>query len=297
MQSLSNCPICDSTNLVEALQVTDYSISKESFTLHHCNSCDFLFTNPRPNGEELSKYYESEEYISHSKTKKGIVNSLYHLVQNRNLKHKYNSFIKYVSRGTFLDYGAGAGDFVQYLKTRGLEAIGVEPSKIGRETASKKGIQLLDVNALQSITTQSLSAITLWHVLEHVEELNDTLNSLSTKLKSGGLMVIAVPNIRSFDSHFYKTKWAALDVPRHLYHFSESNVIQLLNKHGLNHIKTVGQPYDSFYVSMLSEKYNGRGTFLSLFFGLIIGAMSNFNTLFKSSSYSSQIYLFEKKAH
>lgn len=86
MENLTQCPVCKETNLSHFLDCKDYTVSRETFTIVQCNSCEFKFTNPRPEPKNLGKYYESEDYVSHSKSKTGYINSLYHIAKHYSLK-------------------------------------------------------------------------------------------------------------------------------------------------------------------------------------------------------------------
>lgn len=290
MEELKACPICSETTLAHYADVKDYSISKETFKLVSCVHCGFVFTNPRPLEKDLSKYYESEEYISHSGTKKGLINKLYHQVQSINLNLKFRSISKLVPRGTWADFGAGNGAFLSFLKDKNIEAIGFEPDESARNLGIEKGANILDASAYPTYD-KPLSAVTMWHVLEHVPDLKNNIQLHHSKLVKDGILCIAVPNYQSFDGKYYKEQWAALDVPRHLWHFTEENILRLVTPIGFEHIKTKGMPFDSYYISMLSEKYKNRSSMR----GVILGALSNFYARVSGYPFSSQIYIFKKK--
>jgi hypothetical protein len=111
-------------------------------------------------------------------------------------------------------------------------------------------------------------------------------------LTEKGKIFIAVPNYTSYDAQHYGQFWAAYDVPRHLYHFSPASMKNLVEQHGLIIKKIKPMWFDSFYVSMLSEKYqHGKGNLLSAF---LIGLVSNFRTMFNSKKCSSIIYILKK---
>ncbi len=289
LHQITSCPICHSTGLKNSRRIKDYSISKETFTIQVCIQCGFNITNPRPADADLGKYYHSEDYVSHSSTKKGLINSLYHRVQKVNLRSKYRKVKKHVPRGTWADFGAGTGAFLSYTKSQNEEAIGFEPEKNARDLAKQNGVEIRPLKEFSN-HKEPLACITLWHVLEHVADLNEQLKEFHTKLQTDGILAIAVPNHHAFDSKYYKEYWAALDVPRHLWHFTEQDVISLLKNNGFTHIKTYPMVFDSYYISMLSEKYKNG----SALFGTIIGALSNVYARLSSYPYSSQIYIFKK---
>ena len=144
----------------------------------------------------------------------------------------------------------------------------------------------------QSKIEKQVEAITLWHVLEHVTDMPETLAFFKAKLKKDGVLIIAVPNHVSYDAQYYKEFWAAYDVPRHLHHFDLKSMKALLQNDGFKLVETKPMKFDSFYVSMLSEKCKtGSVNLLKAFW---IGLCSNFKAK-DSSSYSSTIYIFKHK--
>lgn len=290
MEEISKCPICKSRDFHPRISVKDYSITHETFELITCAKCSFVITSPRPEPKYLSRYYQSENYISHSATKKGIINKLYHGVQRFNLFLKYKAISQYVPRGTWMDYGAGNGAFLAYIKEKGHSVQGFEPDKKARSIGAQKGISISDSSEYYDSARQYAS-ITMWHVLEHVPELNDIIQAHHTHLLDDGLLTIAVPNHHSYDARFYKNFWAAYDVPRHLWHFSEKNIKELVSPQGFEFIKKVPMQFDAYYVSMLSEKYK-KGYLMR---GVLLGMLSNFYARVSGYPFSSQIYIFRKK--
>jgi 2-polyprenyl-3-methyl-5-hydroxy-6-metoxy-1,4-benzoquinol methylase len=272
----------------------DHSVSKEEFCIVLCNACGFKFTNPRPKDADLGRYYKSEEYISHSDTKTGIVAKLYHFVRSYTLKKKIELLQQFVSRGTILDYGCGTGGFLSVCAKSGWKPYGVEPDSGARKLALNGSTDVYSSlgDLVESKKDIMFDAITLWHVLEHVPDLGLTLEFCKGRLCDNGVLVIALPNHMSLDARHYRAYWAAYDVPRHLYHFHEETVVALLNKHGFSLQKSLPMRFDSFYVSMLSEKYkNGRVKYLAAF---LQGLRSNIGAR-SSGQYSSKIYVFKHK--
>ena len=305
MLFIKNCPVCEATDFSPFLTCKDHTVSKENFQIVSCNSCRFKFTNPIPDPKDLGRYYKSEDYISHSNTKKGIVSRLYHLVRNYTLKQKEQILLKHVSRGTLLDYGCGTGMFLHAgivldagfgSDTNPVDVAangGIEPDAGARSIAESLGVPVYsDLSQLPNSTNDKFDAISLWHVLEHVVDLKGTLGFFKSRLSPDGLMAIAVPNYRSFDASHYGVNWAAYDVPRHLYHFDLESVIQLMDRSGFKLVETLPMKFDSFYVSMLSEKYqSGKVNLLKAFF---TGLRSNQKAK-GPTGYSSVIYLFKHK--
>ena len=287
-EKLEVCPVCKNSDFINHLICTDHSITGESFALNKCRKCKLIFTNPRPSEASLPKYYQSDDYISHSNKSSNLINLAYKLVRRYTIRKKVKLLKKYTSGKSILDYGCGTGDFLLACKLRGFHVEGFEPNHFAREQSVNKGIEVItDLKA----TKQKVDIITAWHVIEHVSELKKTIKLLKKKLNEDGLLIIAVPNINSYDSIHYKEHWAALDVPRHLYHFSQESFGTLLAKTKLQLVDTVPMYFDSYYVSILSEKYlHGKTNFLK---AIKIGRKSN-QLAKKSGEYSSLIYIIRK---
>jgi SAM-dependent methyltransferase len=286
------CPSCFSESLQPILHAVDHTVSHETFAIWQCGHCSLRFTQDVPDAAAIGPYYRSEEYISHSNTTRGLVNSLYHLVRRQTLGNK-RRLIQSATRGEqgrLLDIGAGTGAFVAYMQQEGWEVTGLEPDEVARERAlTDNKVRLQDGAALFSLPAESYDAITLWHVLEHVHDLHPYLERLKQLIKKGGRIFIAVPNYTSYDAGVYGAAWAAYDVPRHLYHFSPDAMEGLLARHGLQLHFTQPMWFDSFYISMLSEKYrNGKGNLAGAVYR---GLLSNVKAFVDKSKCSSLIYV------
>jgi len=284
---MKNCPICQNNQFETTLETKDYFFTQEDFQIIQCQKCAFRRTDPIPPGDRISKYYNSENYISHNSEARGIINRIYSFAQNINFHLKYKAIKNYVPRGTWLDYGAGNGAFISYLKSKKIDALGYEPSREARENSN----QILRDTQLYQLDENEYDCITMWHVLEHVHQLKALLAEHKKHLTKQGVLIIAVPNIDSYDSKFYGAEWAALDTPRHLWHFNENDLKTLLAQQGFQLESTKGMYLDSFYVSLLSEKYK-KGNSIR---GLLIGLHSNFLASIRKYPFSSQIYIFRKK--
>jgi len=248
-----------------------------------------LITVPQPKDSELSTYYESTDYISHTDSNKGLLNSLYQSVKKRSIQKKVKLIRKLNGdAGMLLDIGAGTGEFCKAAQDSGWNSKGVEPNAKARTYSKSKGIDLEET--MESFSGQEFDVVTLWHVLEHLPNLDKSIDDIGNLVKPGGTLVIAVPNFKSFDAKYYKSFWAAYDVPRHLWHFSKASMPLLFAKDfGL--VKTKPMVFDSFYVSLLSEKYKTGNSFsMRAFF---IGLWSNL-VGWRTKEYSSHIYCFKK---
>jgi SAM-dependent methyltransferase len=267
----------------------DHSVSGESFALVKCSNCSLVITSPRPKNQYLSNYYKSDQYISHTDKANSLINIVYKIVRNYTLSQK----VKLINRlnkktGSLLDYGCGTGDFVKDARKKNWQAFGYEPDDDARNIADKKnkGFILSQVNQNKDV----FDVITAWHVIEHVADLRQAITDLKKKLKDNGHLIIAVPNHNSMDAKHYGRYWAAYDVPRHLYHFNKLSMQALAKNYKLKLVETLPMKFDSYYVSMLSEKYKERGNFLN---ALKVGFNSNAKAA-HNQEYSSLIYIFKK---
>lgn len=265
----NTCPVCGSDTTRKVLNAKDYTVSKESFDIFHCGHCSARFTQHVPDAANIGRYYQSQEYISHSETKKGLINRLYHSVRKITLRSKQN-WVKAATglkQGSLLDVGCGTGAFAHYMKQLHWEVTGVEPDETARQNAKTLyNIDALPADELFNLPKQQYDAITMWHVLEHVHTLHKYLDQLRTLLKPDGKLIIAVPNYTSLDAEHYGEYWAAYDVPRHLYHFSPESMNILLAQHQLEVVKRHPMVFDGFYVSLLSEQYKtGKSRLLAGF--------------------------------
>ncbi len=291
----THCPVCKSDSIQPALKATDHTVSQEEFSIWHCSNCTARFTQDVPEQEDISSYYASADYISHSDTKEGIINSLYHLVRKRTLASKRKLVVKQtgVDKGEILDIGCGTGAFLDTMKKAGWNTTGLEPDAAARV----KAVELYDINPqeplkLFELPAASYQSITMWHVLEHVHQLHEYIEQIATLLAEKGKLFIAVPNYTSKDAAIYGEHWAAYDVPRHLYHFSPQSIEKLLKTYNLKLITCRPMWFDSFYVSMLSEKYkNGKGNIVK---AVINGFLSNLKALGNTKKCSSVIYVVGK---
>jgi len=281
----------DISNKKHFLTVKDYSVSGETFDLYYDETLDMLITHPQPSLENLGKYYESEDYISHTDNKRSLFEKLYHFIKNIALKNKLNLINSLQpQKGRILDIGAGTGDFLAVAKNDSWQTIGVEPSEKAKEIAKNKGVSF--VAATSELENHSFDVISMWHVLEHVPDLDKQIKELKRLLKPTGTLIIAVPNFKSFDAQHYGKFWAAYDVPIHFWHFSKTAIKKLFEKETMQLEKILPMKFDSFYVSLLSEKYkSGKMNFVKAFF---IGLQSNVKAS-QNFEYSSHIYILKNK--
>lgn len=290
MKTHKNCPICGNNKLEPSLEVADFFLTQEQFHIMKCPNCGFEMTQPFPDKNEIERYYQSDEYYSHPHKKKSLVSLLYEKVKQRNLKYKFRIATSGLNRGVVLDIGCGSGDFMEFAKNKNWNVCGIEPNALARNYAEQK-LKIQIFNSLESATPHktSFDVITLWHVLEHIENLNEQVEAIKKLLKPGGRVVIALPNPDSYDAKYYGKFWAAYDVPRHLYHFRFKNIREFMSKHQFRFLKREPMKWDAFYIALLSEKYKyGRQRLLS---ALIHGIISNLHAK-KNREFSSNIYIF-----
>ena len=275
------------SNKTHFLTVKDHSVSKETFDLYYDETLDMLITHPQPSLENLGKYYESEDYISHTDNRRSLFEKAYHFVKGIALKNKLNLInSQQAAKGRILDIGAGTGDFLIVAKNDGWQTVGIEPSDRAKGIAIGKGISFVENTT--ELENHSFDVITMWHVLEHVPDLDFQIKELKRLLKPEGTLIVAVPNFKSFDAKHYGTYWAAFDVPIHFWHFSKKAIQMLFEKENMKLEKVLPMKFDSFYVSLLSEKYkNGKMNFIKAF---LIGLQSNWKAK-RNLEYSSLIYV------
>ncbi len=288
---VKDCPVCGAKSFKEVFKAPFFRGDGELFAIKECTSCAFWVTSPRPNDEDLGVYYEAGNYISHTSKKESLIDHLYVAVRNYSLKRKL-SLINKVNKGVgdLLDYGAGTGHFLTVAKSAGWKTEGVEISGDARAVAEKEN-KLSLVSPEEFKWSSTYDVVSMWHVLEHLPGLNEHLAKFSKALNKNGALVVAVPNHESYDAKVYGESWAALDVPLHLYHFKKNNVEKLALKHGLVMEAVHNMPFDSFYVSMLSEKVaTGKGNIIRAFFR---GWQSNRKGR-KAKNMSSLIYILRK---
>ncbi|MFY8067889.1 MAG: class I SAM-dependent methyltransferase [Flavobacterium sp.] len=273
------------------ITVKDFSVSGESFSLLLNEEYQILKTHPQPTIDKLGSYYEFEDYISHTDGKRTLFEKMYHFIKRKAIHDKVKLINSYQPvKGRILDIGAGTGDFLLECKNQNWDILGIEPNDKAKGIALGKGIKFGDT--IEKLESNSFDVITMWHVLEHVPDVEYQVAELKRLLKPSGTIIIAVPNFKSYDANHYKEFWAAYDVPRHLWHFSKTAIEKLFDKQNMNLEDVKPMWFDSFYVSLLSEKYkSGKMNFISGFF---IGLISNVSGCFKNE-FSSHIYVLKNK--
>lgn len=294
--TINACPLCGGTHLKRVMTCTDFYASGEQFDVFSCEDCGFTFTQDVPVEAEIGRYYETPDYISHSDTKKGAMNTLYHQVRKYMLGRKARLVAKESHRksGRLLDIGTGTGYFAATMAQRGWKVEAIEKNEQARAFAKQHfGLEVMNEEALQELEPGSFDVITLWHVMEHLEHLDRTWERLYELLSDRGKLIVAVPNCSSYDAEKYREYWAAYDVPRHLWHFTPVTIQQWASKHGFVMAARHPMPFDAFYVSILSEKH--RKNSFPFIKGMYTGTLAWFSALGRKERSSSMIYVFRKK--
>ena len=254
-----------------------------------------LMTNPRPEAGIIYKYYTSDDYISHTDSRRTIQEKVYGRVKACMTKKKLGIARKYIKAESpsLLDYGCGTGEFIIAAGKSGFNAIGYEPGAGAAGLAEGKGAELISEKRLRD-QGPFYDVISMWHVLEHIHNHNEVLNHTHKILKNSGLLVIAVPMATSYDASYYREFWAGWDVPRHVWHFTPDTLTQTCKKHGFHLVARYAMPFDGFYISMVSEQYQRGNALMAFGRGLAIGLWSHLQAMAKKSPSSSALFVFTK---
>lgn len=295
MDKSTPCPVCGGKSYISLFSAVDRLVSQTSFDIKKCEDCGLVITSDPPEENEAGRYYMSGDYISHSDKRENIKDLLYHIARRFMLGKKRHvvSGSTGIRRGSLLDIGSGTGYFAGEMISAGWKVTGIEINGPAREFSQEHfRLNALRPDELVNISDDSADCVTYWHVLEHLYNPDHWLKHTSRILKTNGICVIAVPNINSGDAHHFGNNWAALDVPRHLWHFSEETLTRLVSKHGFSCRKIKGMPLDIFYISVLSyERMNKK---MPLLKGLLTALWLTVTGLFKRNSSSSLIYILER---
>ena len=267
------------------IEVVDHFLTNETFTIQKTAIKGLLKTHPAPSKNKIQRYYSSDKYISHNSNRPGAFFFIYRFIRRVNFWLKYRLMSKKELFSKTLDFGSGDQYFMQQLQLRNYHVFGIDPLK---PNMSK---QVFDSIFNESLENKKFSCITAWHSLEHVHELENTIARFHKILDYNGTVIVAVPNYRSFDARFYKSFWAAYDVPRHLWHFDKQSIKKVFSNNGFSFIKSAPLLFDSYYASLMSEKY--KKSSFRIFNSIVVGTASNISAFF-TKEYSSNIFVFKK---
>ena len=288
-------------DLKHILTASDHLVTGKKFDVLKNLHTGILETHPRPNKEELPLYYESKNYASHSANNKpnGFLSFCYKQVKVISTKRKIKICVNSLSvarknkKPTLLDVGCGTGDFLYSCHKHGWSVKGIENNSNAKNNLNAEiSKHVVDDLKLLKATSEKFDVITMWHSLEHISDLDQTILEMKNLLSPDGVIIIACPNHKSFDAAFYKESWAAYDLPRHLWHFDKNAISELFSNYKIKLTKTLPMYWDSFYISIISEKIANKKN--NYFKGFVIGLMSNLSALF-SKEYSSLIYVLKTK--
>lgn len=291
-----NCPLCGSSSIQPLLQTTDWLVTQEEFTVAQCSACQITFTQNVPSPDLIAPYYETNEYLSHNDQPTTLFGRVYHAVKKINTALKIRTIENGVSSGRIFEIGAGTGDLLRSLQKRGWTVNGTEINDQARQKAeSKLSTKLYSTtNGCLHVSQNSQDRVIMMHSLEHIYDIDDTLKFVKHIIKPNGNFIVAVPNFASADSRHYKEKWAALDVPRHLYHFTPETLSALLNKYGFELAHQTVMPFDAYFISILSENNKNKGLFTIIIAGIKASYFLILSLLITRNS-SSLIYTFHCK--
>jgi SAM-dependent methyltransferase len=293
----NDCPVCGNGNIRLLHEAADHLVTGNKFAVWHCSNCDFAFTQDAPDEKDAGVFYESADYISHTDTSRSLFEKIYQAVRRFMLRRK-RQLVENRSgfrTGRLLDIGSGTGHFLNTMKEAGWKVSGIEINSGAREySVSKFGLEVTTPGGINAFPTGGFDCVTLWHVAEHIYDLDDTFSEIKRILSAEGCVVVALPNSGSADADLYRGNWAAWDVPRHLWHFSENSFRLFAENSGFTVSAVSILPFDVFYISVLSEKNSGSK--MPMFKGMLRGLCFSFRTLFKREKGSSLVYVLKKKS-
>jgi 2-polyprenyl-3-methyl-5-hydroxy-6-metoxy-1,4-benzoquinol methylase len=296
MAEVRTCPVCGGSDFSDLFTTHDHLVTGESFRVAQCCGCGLVVTADPPEEHDIGRYYVSDDYISHSDKKQNLTELSYHLARKFMLGRKFRLVRRATgkSTGTIVDIGSGTGYFASFMQQKGWNVTGVEINDRAREfSAAKFGIRTLTPAGISDLNDASADCVTLWHVLEHLYDPEKWMGEIRRILADDGRCIIALPNIESSDAQWFGENWAALDVPRHLWHFSPDSLLHLAEKHGFACEEIRPLPLDLFYISALS--YRNRGRHVALLRGVVTGLFLAVVNLFRSNRASSLIYVISKQ--
>ena len=228
------CDFCSSAGPEVVFDAPGFDAKGESFKLVRCRACSLVWVSPLPGSEELAQYY-SEDYYGAGDVKFNPV--MEGLVRRAN-QGRAKRLIERLGPASgaeprrVLDIGQGRGNFLKAMRREGFFCVGTEIASC--DSATIDGITTLrgEVQHLD-LEPASFDAVTIWHVLEHVRKPSEVIQTIARVLKPSGWAEIAVPYFGSTQAKLFGPNWFHLDLPRHLYHFTDTALLEELKKNGL----------------------------------------------------------------
>ena len=233
------CNVCGSASYRFLYKKKD-PLSRQYFNVVMCSKCDLGFVNPRPPSEMMKNYYHAHYYLNRFDDKKGLPEKkktglvkLYEFFWRkcsryyppRVLKTEKDICNRYIKdRGKLLDIGCANGDFLKVMQDSGFEVCGLEFSD---HFINKFGLDIFKGRLFDApYGAHCFHLVTMWAVLEHVDDPMGYLKEIYRILKPGGVVIFLVPNLRSVPFGICHND----DIPRHLYLFSPKTIEEMLTR-------------------------------------------------------------------
>lgn len=191
-----------------------------------CRYCGYVYANPRWVGQDLLHAYEAVEDETYVRERAGRI-----LTFRRHLA-SLQRFTGPAEGRRLLDVGAYTGVFVEVAREAGWDARGVEPSQWAVQVAQQHGLPVEQgTQATIEAAPESFDVITMWDVIEHVENPPQELSQAYCLLKAGGLLAVHTMNVESAIARLMGRRWPWL-MDMHIHYFSERTLRQMLQKEG-----------------------------------------------------------------
>jgi len=265
----------------------DYIKRDKEFLIYKDSLSGILWTDLPTNHSHKSSY-DSIKYTPHAKPKR-LFHRIYIISQNIMMYYKRLRLGReIIISKRALDFGSGDGAFFKFMSSASFKMDALDPLFKAKYIEHENFY-----SNLSEVADNQYDMVFMWHSLEHIPLLETTINEVYKKIKDNGSLIIAVPNHKSFDSIYYKEAWAALDAPRHLWHFTTSSIKKIMLKYKFKLKRSFSLPLDAYYISYLSAK--NKKSPLPITEGILIGTISNLIGIF-SGQFSSSTYVFRKNS-
>jgi len=223
----SRCPLCKSAEVSVWLRAPDRFHGRSTiYTLLRCRACELVWLPDAPSPAQMSEHYTPDYNRAISKAGEG---------SPERWRARSRVLCAYKSGGAILDLGCSSGAFLNTLSAKAWRLYGIEMSE---DTAAKAKAQCKAQVFVGDILCapfqcETFDAITCFHVFEHLYEPWAVLRTVMNWLKPGGIFYAVMPNIDSVGARLFRSYWYALELPRHLYHFSPVSLRCLAERCGL----------------------------------------------------------------